>query len=160
MIVCNGNQFEDTCTTTCNPGYELTGNGITTCLSNQTWSGTEVMCIEGITTNTIDVQLDYVIYTECVKMFSVHCLQKTTYMYIVCCYRITRNAIDMQLDYVIYTECVKMFSIHCLQKASYMYIVAKAVSTQLDNWGWEIVYSLRLCVNSSLESWNTVAYIE
>ena len=69
MIVCNGNQFEDTCTTTCNPGYELTGNGITTCLGNQTWSGTEVMCIEGITTNNIDMQLDYVIYTECVKMF-------------------------------------------------------------------------------------------
>jgi len=55
MIVCTGNLFEDTCTITCNPGYELTGSGITTCLSNQTWSGTDAICIEGIILN---VQLD------------------------------------------------------------------------------------------------------
>ena len=47
MIVCTGNQFEDTCTITCNLGYELVGSGITACQSDQTWSGTEAMCIEG-----------------------------------------------------------------------------------------------------------------
>ena len=34
----------DTCSFTCNSGYELTGNGTRACQNNGSWSGTEIMC--------------------------------------------------------------------------------------------------------------------
>jgi len=37
----------DTCSFTCNTGYELTGSDTRTCQSNGSWSGTETMCREG-----------------------------------------------------------------------------------------------------------------
>ena len=37
----------DTCSFTCNIGYELTGSDSRTCQSNGNWSGTEAMCIAG-----------------------------------------------------------------------------------------------------------------
>ena len=37
----------DTCSFTCNIGYELTGSDTRTCQSDGSWSGTETMCNEG-----------------------------------------------------------------------------------------------------------------
>ena len=39
--------YEDTCSFTCNTGYELTGNDTRTCQSDGIWSGTEMMCRRG-----------------------------------------------------------------------------------------------------------------
>ncbi|XP_065916114.1 uncharacterized protein [Dysidea avara] len=44
MIDCTGNMFEDTCTFSCDQGYELSGSETRTCQSNTTWNGTDVMC--------------------------------------------------------------------------------------------------------------------
>ena len=38
----------DTCSFTCNTGYELTGSDTRTCQSDRNWSGTESMCSRGI----------------------------------------------------------------------------------------------------------------
>ena len=37
----------DTCSFTCNTGYELTGSDTRTCQSDETWSGSEAMCNRG-----------------------------------------------------------------------------------------------------------------
>ena len=37
----------DTCSFTCNTGYELTGSETRTCQSDGSWSGRETMCNEG-----------------------------------------------------------------------------------------------------------------
>ena len=39
--------YEDTCSYTCNTGYELTGSDTRTCQSNGSWSGSDVVCNEG-----------------------------------------------------------------------------------------------------------------
>jgi len=39
--------YEDTCSFTCNTGYELTGSDTRTCQSNGSWSGSETVCIRG-----------------------------------------------------------------------------------------------------------------
>ena len=36
--------YEDTCSFTCNTGYELTGSDTRTCQSNGSWSGNDVVC--------------------------------------------------------------------------------------------------------------------
>ncbi|XP_065899301.1 uncharacterized protein [Dysidea avara] len=36
--------YEDTCSFTCNTGYELTGSDTRTCQSDESWNGTEIMC--------------------------------------------------------------------------------------------------------------------
>ena len=38
--------FEDTCTFSCNAGYELQGSNNGTCLANQSWSGGDPICAE------------------------------------------------------------------------------------------------------------------
>ena len=37
--------FEDTCTFSCNGGYELQGSNSGTCLADQSWSGGDPICI-------------------------------------------------------------------------------------------------------------------
>ena len=37
--------FEDTCTFSCNAGYELQGSNNRTCLANQSWSGGNPICV-------------------------------------------------------------------------------------------------------------------
>jgi len=39
--------YEDTCSFTCNTGYELTGSDTRTCQSNGNWSGTDTVCRRG-----------------------------------------------------------------------------------------------------------------
>ena len=40
--------YEDTCSFTCNTGYELTGSDTRTCQSDGSWSGSDVVCQTGI----------------------------------------------------------------------------------------------------------------
>ena len=40
--------YEDTCSFTCNTGYELTGSDIRTCQSDGSWSGSNGVCLRGI----------------------------------------------------------------------------------------------------------------
>ena len=37
--------FENTCTFSCNAGYELQGSNNRTCLANQSWSGGDPICV-------------------------------------------------------------------------------------------------------------------
>ena len=39
--------YGDTCSFTCNDGYELTGNDTRICQSNGTWSGSDSVCRRG-----------------------------------------------------------------------------------------------------------------
>ena len=39
--------YEDTCSFTCDSGYELTGNATRSCQSDGSWNGTEVVCSKG-----------------------------------------------------------------------------------------------------------------
>ena len=39
--------YEDTCTVTCNAGYELTGDDTRTCQSDGTFNGTDATCDRG-----------------------------------------------------------------------------------------------------------------
>ena len=53
MIDCAGRRgrhhtFGNTCTFSCNHGYELIGSETRTCQSDGTWNGTEAMCILGM----------------------------------------------------------------------------------------------------------------
>ena len=40
----NVSSYGDTCSFTCNTGYELTGSDTRTCQSNGSWSGNETIC--------------------------------------------------------------------------------------------------------------------
>ena len=40
--------FEDTCSFTCNTGYELIGSETRMCQSNGSWSGNETLCNRGM----------------------------------------------------------------------------------------------------------------
>ena len=40
--------YEDTCSFTCNTGYELTGSDTRTCQSDESWNDTEIMCRRGM----------------------------------------------------------------------------------------------------------------
>jgi len=46
-VDCTGNLFEDTCTFSCDDGFDLTGSEIRTCQSDRTWSGTQAVCTQG-----------------------------------------------------------------------------------------------------------------
>ena len=37
----------DTCSFTCNTGYELTGSDTRTCQNDESWSGTDAICTRG-----------------------------------------------------------------------------------------------------------------
>ena len=48
MISCTGNEVGDTCTVSCDDGYELSGSETRTCQGDGTWSGTDATCSAGI----------------------------------------------------------------------------------------------------------------
>jgi len=39
--------YEDTCSFTCNTGYQLTGSATRTCQSDGSWNGSNTMCKRG-----------------------------------------------------------------------------------------------------------------
>ena len=43
----NVTSYEDTCSFTCNTGYELTGSDTRTCQSDGSWSDTDTVCGRG-----------------------------------------------------------------------------------------------------------------
>ena len=43
----NITSYEDTCSFTCDTGYELTGSDIRTCQSDGSWSGSDAICQRG-----------------------------------------------------------------------------------------------------------------
>ena len=47
--------YEDTCSFTCNTGYELTGSDTRTCQSDGRWSGSDDVCRRG----TVAIQLNH-----------------------------------------------------------------------------------------------------
>ena len=49
--------YEDTCSFTCNTGYELTGSDTRTCQSDGSWDGSDAMCRRGKFTYSIHVQM-------------------------------------------------------------------------------------------------------
>ena len=53
--------YEDTCSFTCNTGYELTGSDTRTCQSDGNWSGSNGVCRKGM---IITVLYPLTIYTE------------------------------------------------------------------------------------------------
>ena len=55
--------YEDTCSFTCNSGYELTGSDTRTCQSNGSWNGTDGVCIRG-TYVTMYITCMYLIIIE------------------------------------------------------------------------------------------------
>ena len=44
--------YKDTCSFTCNTGYELTGSNTRTCQGNGNWNGINVTCHRGSETNS------------------------------------------------------------------------------------------------------------
>jgi len=56
----------DTCSFTCNIGYELTGSDTRTCQSDGSWSSTDTMCTRGIATysSVIIVAMCVYVYSE------------------------------------------------------------------------------------------------
>ena len=40
--------YEETCSLTCNTGYELTGSDTRTCQGDGNWSGSDDVCIEEV----------------------------------------------------------------------------------------------------------------
>ena len=53
--------YEDTCSFTCNTGYELTGSDTRTCQSDRSWSGSNAMCSRG----------NYNIFLQNYKMYTL-----------------------------------------------------------------------------------------
>ena len=51
MINCSGASYEDTCSFTCNTGYELTGSDTRTCQNDGSWNGTISTCERGTCNN-------------------------------------------------------------------------------------------------------------
>ena len=61
----------DTCSFTCNTGYELTGSDTRTCQSNGSWNGTDDVCRRG--KNSCIINVACLNYSGSVKyQFDVH----------------------------------------------------------------------------------------
>ena len=59
--------YEDTCSFTCNTGYELTGSDTRTCQSNGNWSGSNTVCRRGNSNIPyIDLRIHLVNFTMCI----------------------------------------------------------------------------------------------
>ena len=50
----------DTCSFTCNTGYELTGSNTRTCQSNGNWNGNETICTQGMDMCVLYILANYI----------------------------------------------------------------------------------------------------
>ena len=58
--------YEDTCSFTCNTGYNLTGSDTRTCQSDRSWSGIEANCYRGMYLQMfININAHGIIIWEC-----------------------------------------------------------------------------------------------
>jgi len=48
IVFCTGNDVGDTCTVTCDDGFELSGSETRTCQNDSMWSGTDATCSTGL----------------------------------------------------------------------------------------------------------------
>ena len=108
--------YGDTCTFSCNPGYELQGAQTGTCLNNHTWSGVPrtcvpLNCLDRITTsNTSFVSL---VHSTCTRTYlsqcRVYCLVGYTGEDVIYVCNVTSNP-DM-LDWIpmggVHSLCVR-----------------------------------------------------
>ena len=60
--------YEDTCSFTCNTGYELTGSDTRTCQSDGSWNGSDDICGRG---NDLQYNYSYLIF-NLIFQFHVH----------------------------------------------------------------------------------------
>jgi len=51
--------YEDTCSFTCNTGYQLTGRTTRTCQSDGSWSGIDLMCRRGTYVNNFNIAISW-----------------------------------------------------------------------------------------------------
>ena len=51
--------YEDTCSFTCNTGYEVTGSDTRTCQSDGNWNGNETNCHRGIYSTKYNLDYNY-----------------------------------------------------------------------------------------------------
>ena len=73
MISCTGNEVGDTCTISCDDGYELGGSETRTCQGDGSWSGTDATCSAGIqiTLDTIFIIIEFIISTIITCVISI-----------------------------------------------------------------------------------------
>ena len=64
--------FEDTCTFTCNPGYELQGSNNITCLANESWSGGDPIC-ESLRCPDVTMVADGITSSSCDMTYQSQC---------------------------------------------------------------------------------------
>ena len=66
-------QYEDQCSLSCDPGYELTGSSTSQCLSNGSWSGANVTCDILHCINLTDLVDDNALFNDCSDEFGSVC---------------------------------------------------------------------------------------
>ena len=75
-ISCNStdvSRYEDQCSFSCDPGYELTGSSSRQCLSNGSWSGSDVTCDILHCDNLTDTIENNVLANDCGSEFGSVC---------------------------------------------------------------------------------------
>jgi len=66
-------RYEDQCSFSCDPGYELTGSSTRQCLSNGSWSGADVTCYILHCNNVINTIGNSVLVDDCSSEFGSVC---------------------------------------------------------------------------------------
>ncbi|XP_065899767.1 CUB and sushi domain-containing protein 1-like [Dysidea avara] len=66
-------RYEDQCSFSCDPGYELTGSSTRQCLSNGSWNGTDVTCDILHCNNLTDIVNDNALVNDCSDEFGSVC---------------------------------------------------------------------------------------
>ena len=66
-------QYEDQCSFSCDPGYELTGSSTRQCLSDRSWSGADVTCDILHCNNLTDLVDNSVLVSNCGSEFKSVC---------------------------------------------------------------------------------------